>query len=239
MFSCNADFRPRCFALVPCAGKGARAGSAGPKQYVALAGQAMVAHTLQALRAARGIDQLLVILHPEDTLFESQVPGFDGWIGQVGGATRAHTVANGLGLLRQRGALPEDWVLVHDAARCLIQASWVERLIEACQHDAVGGLLACPVADTLKQGFEGRVLAGLDRADKWQAQTPQMFRLGLLQQALEQALANNADAVNITDESSAMERAGHFPLLIQGALENFKVTYPSDFELAEKLLQLR
>ncbi|MFN9709310.1 MAG: 2-C-methyl-D-erythritol 4-phosphate cytidylyltransferase [Burkholderiales bacterium] len=237
MLSSNARSRPRYFALVPCAGKGERSGSAGPKQYVALAGQAMVAYPLQALSTAQGIDQLLVVLHPDDVLFESHVPDFSGWIGRVGGATRAHSVLNGLGLLIQRGALPEDWVLVHDAARCLLQPSWVDRLIQACQDDPVGGLLALPVTDTLKQAHEGRVFAGLDRANKWQAQTPQMFRLGLLQQALEQALAH--DAANITDESSAMERAGYSPLLVPGSPENLKVTYPSDFKLVEKLLQWR
>ena len=229
--------RPRCFALVPCAGEGERAGSVQPKQYVKLAGRAMVSHTLQALTTVRQIEQVLVVLHPQDTLFESHVPEFTGWIGRVGGATRAHSVLNVLRWLKEQGASPEDWVLVHDAARCLLQPAWVEGLIEACQDDPVGGLLALPVADTLKQAEQGKVVSGVDRADKWQAQTPQMFRLGLLLDALSQALVSGAD--NITDESSAIERAGRSPLLVPGSLENFKVTYPSDFELAEKLIKLR
>jgi 2-C-methyl-D-erythritol 4-phosphate cytidylyltransferase len=146
-------------------------------------------------------------------------------------------VLNGLQSLQAHGARDSDWVLVHDAARCLIQAAWVNALIDACHADPVGGLLALPVADTLKQAKEGRVAASVDRAHKWQAQTPQMFRIGMLNNALSLALASGA--ANITDESSALEMAGHAPLLVAGSLENFKVTYPSDFELAEKLLRMR
>jgi 2-C-methyl-D-erythritol 4-phosphate cytidylyltransferase len=122
---------------------------------------------------------------------------------------------------------------VHDAARCLLRPAWVDRLIDACQGDAVGGLLALPLADTLKQAEGGRVQRTLPRGDKWAAQTPQLFRLGLLQRALAQA----GDAV--TDEASAMESLGHAPLLVPGELENFKVTWPQDLALAERLLATR
>jgi 2-C-methyl-D-erythritol 4-phosphate cytidylyltransferase len=142
-------------------------------------------------------------------------------------------VLNGLGALRERGVRDHDWVLVHDAARCLLQPDWVDRLIDACQGDAVGGLLALPLADTLKQAEAGRVQRTLPRGDKWAAQTPQMFRLGLLQRALAQA----GDAV--TDEASAIESLGHAPLLVPGELENFKVTWPQDLALAERLLATR
>jgi len=225
---------PRCFALVPCAGTGVRSGAATPKQYVALAGRAMVAHTLAALSPVARIAVVLVVLARDDAQFESQVPEFGGdkrWVARCGGASRAETVANGLAVLAAHGARPHDWVLVHDAARCLVRPQWVERLIDACWDDPVGGLLALPLADTLKQARAGRVAATLPRDDKWAAQTPQMFRLGLLQEALAKAGAT------VTDEASAVEALGHAPLLVPGELENFKLTHPGDFDLAARLLR--
>lgn len=219
----------RCFALVPAAGVGARSGADRPKQYVALAGRPMMAHTLAALAAVPELAATLVVLSPTDELFESCVPGFAGWVARCGGDSRAASVAAGLEELQRRGALPDDWVLVHDAARCLLRPEWVSTLIKACALDEVGGLLAQPVADTLKQSREGRVAQTLDRRDKWAAQTPQMFRLGLLQQALSKATA-------ATDEASAVEALGHAPLLVRAPIENFKVTWPEDFALAERLL---
>jgi 2-C-methyl-D-erythritol 4-phosphate cytidylyltransferase len=146
----------------------------------------------------------------------------------------------------QRGASPDDWVLVHDAARCLLRPEWVERLIDACADDAVGGLLAVPLADTLKSEAQGRgvatadrhgplarVAGTVDRGGKWAAQTPQMFRIGLLQRAL--VAAGNA----VTDESSAVEALGLAPLLVAGEMENIKVTWPQDFALARRLLETR
>ena len=238
------DFVPRCFALVPCAGVGERAGVGGPKQYHPVAGSAVVAHTLAALGMVPRLEAILVVLSPTDAEFETHVPAFSGehaWVARVGGATRAESVANGLAELVERGAQPHDWVLVHDAARCLIQAAWVDRLIDACQDDEVGGLLALPVADTLKAGFVGadgepRTEVTIDRAAKWAAQTPQMFRLGLLRPALIIALSDPQAAAAITDEASAVEALGHAPRLVQGAFENFKVTWPADFALAERLL---
>lgn len=224
---------PHLYAVVPCAGVGERSGAAGPKQYAPLAGRSLVSHTLQALAQVTRLRQTLVVLSPDDTAFESHAPGFAGWVARVGGATRAESVANGLLDLHRRGAKPNDWVLVHDAARCLVRPDWVDALIDACVNDEVGGLLALPLADTLKQESAGRVAATVDRAQKWQAQTPQMFRLGDLQAAL--AAAGAA----VTDEAGAMEAAGHAPRLVPGSLENFKVTYPSDFALAERLLRTR
>ena len=224
---------PRCYALVPCAGVGARAGVGGPKQYHPLAGRALVAHTLEALSRVARLQATLVVLSPGDDRFEREVPGFPGWVARCGGDTRAQTVARGLEELIARGAQPHDWVLVHDAARCLVRPAWIDRLIDACQDDEVGGLLALPLADTLKQSRDGRVRGTVDRRDKWAAQTPQMFRLGLLRPALAQA----GDAV--TDESSAVEALGHAPRLVEGSLENFKPTWPEDFELAERLLRSR
>jgi 2-C-methyl-D-erythritol 4-phosphate cytidylyltransferase len=227
---------PRCFALVPCAGIGARSGATLPKQYMPIAGKTVVAHTLAALARVPRIALTLVVLSPDDDGFEAAVPGFGGQGGRVarcGGATRAETVANGLSVLVDQGARVQDWVLVHDAARCLVRAQWVERMLDACWGDAVGGLLALPLADTLKQESEGRVAATLDRRGKWAAQTPQMFRLGLLRHAL----SNSGPGV--TDESSAVETLGHAPLLVAGELENFKLTYAGDFDLARRLLEAR
>jgi 2-C-methyl-D-erythritol 4-phosphate cytidylyltransferase len=225
-----------CFALVPCAGVGTRAGADVPKQYASLCGQSVVAHTLVALAAVPRLHASLVVLAAEDTLFETHAPKFNGpraWVARCGGETRAQTVANGLQALRSRGAAEGDWVLVHDAARCLLQPSWVDRLIDACIADEVGGLLALPLADTLKQAHHERVLGTLDRHAKWLAQTPQMFRLGLLQRALAQAGAA------VTDESSAIEALGLQPKLVLGDIENLKLTWPADFALAARLLETR
>ncbi len=225
--------RPRLHALVPCAGIGERAGIGGPKQYARLAGQCVVAHTLAALAAVSRLASIWVVVSAADTGFEAAVPGFTGKLLRHGGATRARSVANGLADMQAAGIDPGDWVLVHDAARCLVRPEWVDALIDACLDDGDGGLLALPVADTLKSELDGRVVGTTDRRAIWQAQTPQMFRLGPLRQALVRA----GDAV--TDEASAIEAAGGAPRLVPGSLENFKVTYPADFELAERMLSTR
>ena len=229
---------PRLYALVPCAGSGSRAGASGPKQYAVVAGKALVAHTLAALAGVPRLTATLVVLSPDDSWFEAMVPGFageTGWVARVGGASRAATVAAGLAELQARGALPHDWVLVHDAARCLLQPAWVDRLIDACADDEVGGLLALPLADTLKQAVPAlddmRVSATVSREGKWAAQTPQMFRLGLLLPAL------RAAGPAVTDEASAVEALGHSPKLVPGDYQNLKVTWPTDFALADRLLQ--
>ena len=224
---------PRLFALVPCAGSGSRAGSLSPKQYAPLAGRPLVAHTLAALAQVPRLAATLVVLAPDDDQFEEFNPGFTGpqaWLARCGGASRADSVANGLVDLQRRGAKPQDWVLVHDAARCLVRPEWIDRLIDACIDDEVGGLLALPLADTLKAEACGRVDATIDRQGKWAAQTPQMFRLGLLASALHSA------GVAVTDEASAVEALGQHPKLVRGELENLKVTWPGDFALAERLL---
>jgi len=144
---------------------------------------------------------------------------------------------NGLHALLEQGADPQDWVLVHDAARCLVSTEQINSLIDACMGDQVGGLLAHKLADTLKTASAGpggiRVVSTVDRGDKWLAQTPQMFRLGQLAKALEQfgSIA--------TDEASAMEAMGEHPKLVPGSALNFKVTFPEDFALAEAVLAQR
>jgi len=225
---------PRCWALIPCAGTGSRAGAAGPKQYQALAGKPMVMHTLAAFAEVSRIDQTLVVVSPEDTFFQTpQALNASFLIAACGGSTRAGSVFNGLTALLVEGAVAHDWVLVHDAARCLITPEQINQLLDACLSDEVGGLLALPLPDTLKVSLGGRVAATLPRADKWLAQTPQMFRIGSLLEALE--LAGDA----VTDESSAIESMGLSPKLVPGSAQNFKVTYPQDFELAQAVLQSR
>lgn len=221
----------RCFALVPCAGTGSRAGTNGPKQYERIAGHPMVWHTLAAFGAVKRISRTLVVVAPGDGFFERHhTPAL---VVACGGPTRAASVRNGLYELGRAGATPRDWVLVHDAARCLITPALIDALIDACIGDAVGGLLAHQVVDTLKQAEGGRVAATLDRHDKWLAQTPQMFRLGMLLEALERA------GPQVTDEASAIEGLGHRPLLVLGGTQNFKITYPDDFALAEAVLKGR
>jgi 2-C-methyl-D-erythritol 4-phosphate cytidylyltransferase len=228
---------PRLWAVVPCAGSGSRAGSAQPKQYQAVAGAPLVVHTLRALADVAQICKTLVVVAPGDVFLDQFLPQFASLsIAYGGGETRTKSVFNGLNYLLGLGAAENDWVLVHDAARCLITPALVRQLVDACWQDEVGGLLALPLPDTLKSAAHGRVAATVDRADKWLAQTPQMFRLGPLLYALQ---ACEAAGVAVTDESSAMEAQGLKPLLVPGSAQNFKVTYPEDFALAQSLLQAR
>ena len=221
----------RFWAVIPCAGTGSRSGAEGPKQYQPLAGKPMVAHTLAAFTQVPRITQTTVVVAADDDFLESHVASV--LIAACGGDTRAASVFNGLVFILECGAAPEDWVLVHDAARCLITPSQINALIDACALDDVGGLLALKLPDTLKSEVAGRVASTLDRSDKWLAQTPQMFRLGTLIEALQ--LVGDA----VTDESSAIEALGLQPLLVHGSAQNFKVTYPEDFALAEAVLTAR
>ncbi len=196
----------------------------------------MVWHTLQAFKQVQSITGVWVVTSPGDAEFRHACPDFnqsrDTQVA-VGGATRALSVRNGLQAMLGQTANSDDWVLVHDAARCLIKPEQIRAVMEACQNDPVGGLLGLPLPDTLKSSSEGRVAATISRVDKWLAQTPQMFRVGTLLAALDAA----GDAV--TDESSAIEAQGLKPLLVRGSAQNFKVTYPEDFALAEAILKNR
>ncbi len=198
----------------------------------------MVMHTVQALAAVRCIATGWVIVSPSDAFAWPDA----GWPGhfrreRCGGASRAESVFNGLRAMLAAGLSGQDWVLVHDAARCLVQPESVGRLIDACRDDPVGGLLALPLPDTLKNEAGGRVVQTVPREHKWLAQTPQMFRL----QALHDALAAEAGSgfAGITDEASAMERLGLQPRLVEGSAQNFKVTYPADFALADAVIRSR
>jgi len=222
-----ADFH----ALVPAAGFGARMGNELPKQYLDLAGHPMLYYALTTLCACPHISTVFVVLAPDDEFFKR----YD-WSHcadkleplYCGGATRAESVANGL-LASELEA--DDWVLVHDAARpCLTQAH-LSKLINELRDDAVGGILAVPVADTLKRAdAQQRIACTESREGLWQAQTPQMFRAGLLAQAL-------LRCHSVTDEASAIEALGLQPKLVASDSTNFKVTYPQDIRLAELLLQ--
>jgi 2-C-methyl-D-erythritol 4-phosphate cytidylyltransferase len=222
---------PEFHALVPAAGSGARMGGTLPKQYLPLAGKPMIYHALKALCDHAGIATVFVVLAPDDTHFrlydwtqfgERLQPLF------CGGATRAQSVLNGLMAAELE---PDNWVLVHDAARPCLRDAALARLIAEVRDDEVGGILAVPVADTLKRAdSSGRIARTEDRAGLWQAQTPQMFRTGLLLKAL-------MSAQNVTDEASAVEALGLHPKLIEGDAANFKVTYAPDVHLAELLLR--
>ncbi|WP_186101443.1 2-C-methyl-D-erythritol 4-phosphate cytidylyltransferase [Burkholderia gladioli] len=227
---------PRLFALIPCAGTGSRSGSALPKQYRTLAGRALLHYTLAAFDALSELAQTLVVISPDDPHFDARrFSGLRFAVSRCGGASRQASVLNGLMQLVEFGATDADWVLVHDAARPGITPALIRTLISALKDDPVGGIVALPVADTLK-----RVPAGGDeiarteaRDGLWQAQTPQMFRIGMLREAI---LAAQRDGHDLTDEASAIEWAGHAPRVVQGNLRNFKVTYPEDFDLAEAFL---
>lgn len=226
---------PKLWGLIPCAGVGSRAGTAAPKQYQSVAGQPLVLHTLAAFNAVQRVAQTLVVVTEGDGFLDSLDPAWRGRWRSVacGGRTRADTVVNGLAALQSAGAAATDWVLVHDAARCLVTPELIDRLIDACLGDAVGGLLAHPVADTLKLARGRRVAETTDRQGRWLAQTPQMFRIGTLREALAAA------GGQVTDEASAIERAGLAPLLVPGSAQNFKVTYSEDFLLAQAVLLAR
>ena len=228
----------RLHVLIACAGNGSRVGGAVPKQYQRVAGRPVVRHTLEAFRALPGrFASIALVVVPDDRAVDAALPEFphDGeYLLRVGGATRAASVRNGLAALRERGAQPQDWVLVHDAARCLVTPTQIDALLAGCEHDAVGGLLAVRVADTLKSAnAEGRATGTLARADKWLAQTPQMFRIGMLHDALLRA------GDGVTDEAGAIEALGLAPLLVEGGAHNFKLTLAEDFALAEAVLKAR
>nr|WP_240039569.1 2-C-methyl-D-erythritol 4-phosphate cytidylyltransferase [Achromobacter aloeverae] len=209
-----------------------------PKQYRLLRGQPMLRHAVLALLADPRIREVRVAVAPDDPWAAQALAGLPRTVvSHCGGDTRAATVAHALA---DSGAAADDWVLVHDAARPGLPADALGRLIDACLGDAVGGLLALPVADTVKGGrldtaspARVRVTRTLDRDGLWLAQTPQMFRAGMLADALRAAARAG---VPVTDEASALEAAGHAPLLVPGALRNFKVTWPDDFDLMEKWL---
>lgn len=226
---------PRYFAIVPAAGSGARFGAETPKQYLSLAGKPLIFHALAALCRCERLERVWVVLSPEDTWwreYDWRELGPKLETVYRGGATRAQSVASGL-LAAATAAAADDWVLVHDAARPCLSQAMLNRLCDELSDDAVGGLLAVPLADTLKRAdAEQRVGATEPRDGLWLAQTPQMFRYGVLTAAL-------AEHADVTDEAGAIEAAGLRPKLVAGDAGNFKVTYPADLLLAEMILRGR
>lgn len=228
----------RLLAIVPAAGVGARAAMpssapAVPKQYRSLRGEPMLRHAVRALLAEPRIAQVCVAVSAEDAWAEAALASLERVsLLRCGGPTRAETVGRALA---QCGARDQDWVLVHDAARPGLPAAVLRRLIDACLRQQRGGIAALPVADTVKRqrGEEAVIAETVPRTGLWQAQTPQMFRCGELSAALRHAARAGLD---VTDEASALEAMGVAPLLVRGALESHKVTWPEDFSLMEKLL---
>lgn len=217
------------FAVVPAAGIGTRFGGNQAKQYAILDGQPVIAHSLQRLLDLDEVSHIALVLaaHDEQAVLVSAVQ--DARISRVtGGAERMDSVLAGLLSLTQ--ARDDDWILVHDVARPLLRPNDVRELIAACAQDDIGGLLAHEVRDTMKQSRTGlRVEATVPRAGLMHALTPQLFRYGLLRDAL---LAARADGVVVTDESAAIERLGHHPRIVLGARDNIKITYADDLALA-------
>ena len=222
-------------ALIPAAGAGARMGAAAPKQYLPLAGRPMLYHSIKCM-AVPPFETVFVVLAPDDTTFAQFDWGeFGGRLEPLycGGATRRDSVHNGL-IAAMAAVDADDWVLVHDAARPCLPRADLARLIDTLKDDEVGGLLALPAADTVKRATpDARVTATEDRSQLWLAQTPQMFRAGLLAQALHTAHGE------VTDEASAVEQMGLKPRLVAGSRLNLKVTYPEDVLIAEGILGRR
>ncbi len=225
----------RIWFVIAAAGRSERYGGSVPKPYLRIAGKTFLEHCLRTLTSAKGIAGGVVVLNVGDRRFERlPKPLRSRVVAVAGGPTRAGSVLNGLQALITADA--SDWVLVHDAARPCLSRKDVKSLIFACRRDPVGGLLALPVADTVKQADDdGRSLRSLPRERLWRAQTPQMFRLGALVQALSQSLAQGFDA---TDEAAAIEKLGLRPLLVPGSPQNIKVTRPADLAFAEASLRV-
>ncbi len=246
MGSVNQPIR-KCHALLPTAGTGSRLGGELPKQFQQMAGRPMLSYALDAFIQSPHIESIWVGVAPgfiDNPILKNLVKTSKPiHFLPTGGPTRQETVRNTLGALLDSGIENDDWVLVHDAARPGITAALIDKLVSAVHASNSGGILAVPLADTLKQADLDSVIAGnlphsektIPREHLWQAQTPQMFPLKNLHDALEDAIRQEAD---ITDEASAMELSGIKPLLIEGATRNFKVTHPADWELMQLLLSV-
>lgn len=210
-------------------------GGSTPKQYLKLSGQPLIWHTLNTLTAIAAIEHVYVVLATEDLHWDRcDWSAFTGRLTvlRCGGQTRSESVIQGLHAMRSFVA-DDDWVLVHDAARCCLTTDHVAKLIGEVANDPVGGLLAVPVTDTLKRAQAGaRVAETVARESLWQAQTPQMFRFRMLLEALERSR-------DVTDEASAIEAFGFHPKLVAADVTNLKVTWPLDLQLAEWILAKR
>ena len=222
-------------AVIPAAGIGSRMGAEVPKQYLKVAGKTVIEQTLERLLRLPGLENIVVALGEGDPFWPGLVISNDTRLVTVkGGKERADSVLNGLYKLRQLGS-DDDWVLVHDAARPCVRLTEIELLIETCVNHRQGGILATPVHDTMKRSDNhNRILETIPRENLWHACTPQLFRIGELTEAIEGALESGYP---VTDEASAMERAGQQPLLVECSLANIKITRPDDLALAEFYLR--
>lgn len=225
------------FALIPAAGSGSRMKNELPKQYIPLAGKPMIYHALRRLSGSSRLRGVFVVLAPDDLEWaRHDWSEFSGKLAVVhcGGETRAQSVLNGLEAARRTSSIgDDDWVLVHDAARPCLSESQLDKLMDELTNDEVGGLLAVPVADTLKRSdSDGRVERTESRESLWQAQTPQMFRYKVLVEAL-----RTAGGTAMTDDAGAVEALGLHPKLVLSDARNLKVTYPQDLALAELILR--
>ena len=218
---------PAFWAVIPAAGVGARMAADRPKQYLQLGGRTILEHSLGCFLDHPCLKGLVVSLAVDDPYWPSLACANDPRIQRAdGGSERSGSVLNALLQLNALGASDEDWVLVHDAARPNLSRDDLDKLLAELADDPVGGLLAVPARDTLKRvDKHGRVVDTVDRSLIWQAYTPQMFRLGMLRNALGAALG---DGVPVTDEASAIEWAGYSPKLVEGRADNLKVTRPED-----------
>lgn len=225
------------WVVVPAAGRGARFGGEVPKQYLEVAGEPLLAHSLRALFAHPGVEGAVVVLAPGDTRWQGWSDGSGRpVIACTGGDTRAESVLAGLAAL-PGDVRPDGFVLVHDAARPNLRPADLAALLERGREDLVGAILATPVRDTLKRaGDDGGIDGTEPRERLWRALTPQLFRRLQLGRALEAAAA---EGVEVTDEAMAMERQGARPLLVEGAQDNIKVTTPADLAYFEFLLARR
>lgn len=231
--------RPPChFLLLPAAGSGQRMAGSRPKQYLELLGKPVLQQTLERLGGLTCFERIVLVLAAEDPwwpVVKAQLPADlqARLVIAIGGRERCHSVLSGLAALRGLAA-NDDWVLVHDVVRPCVHPDDITKLLETLHNDAVGGLLATPVRETLKRAnANGLVEQTVDRAGLWCAATPQMFRYHLLQQALQSAVAS--DRI-VTDEAEAVEAAGLPVRLVQGGADNLKLTYPEDMKLAELIL---
>tara|TARA_R110000824_G_scaffold288508_3_gene476824 strand:- start:163059 stop:163772 length:714 start_codon:yes stop_codon:yes gene_type:complete len=224
----------KCWALVPAAGIGKRFGSDTPKQYLKLHNREILAWTLQTLRDLPYLEKIILVLHPDDDYFAASLAvQFPDLIIVEGGDERLNSVANGLQALHMLAA-DNDWVMVHDAVRPCVMPEDINKLVVSMQHDDVGGVLASPVKDTLKRSDAAmQVVDTPDRSQYWLAATPQLFRFGVLRNAMSAALQKGFLA---TDEAAAVEALGLAVKLVEGRSDNIKITSPEDLKLAEFLL---
>ncbi|MFT6407031.1 MAG: 2-C-methyl-D-erythritol 4-phosphate cytidylyltransferase [Arenicella sp.] len=227
--------KSKFWVVMPAAGSGRRMRETIPKQYLSINGSAVIEHAIKVFLKNLEIEKIMVSLAKDDQRFSQLRIANDRRVKTTtGGNSRAQSVLNGLNAL---SAMDDDWVLVHDAARPCLSAVLLAKLIDCLRDDQVGGILAVPAKDTLKRATADQTISStVDRADIWQAQTPQMFRYGLLKAALTTAIEQG---VETTDEASSLEYCGYQAKLIEGDSRNLKITTPEDFAIAEFLLNTK